>query len=219
MSGRSSRPGMDSPELAQLRNAIDRPEHGRTRARSHHAFRRAGIVAINLSNVRVNMIQKMNKAKKQNPGRPCLPGFVSRKDTAFRMPSKGRSYAANVIWRALNLNIRILSSFLKKPASRDACCTQTAPPALTAMARQDAVPDAAGSRGPSATHAPRPPSSSHCAQGSARSIDAHSSPRRCEAPSLAPAPHRSAMTLPRRPWRSAARTPAPVSAPDPDAAA
>ena len=39
------RPGMDSPERAQ--DGMDRPEHGRTR--THPTFRRAEIVAINLS--------------------------------------------------------------------------------------------------------------------------------------------------------------------------
>ncbi|QIL82187.1 hypothetical protein G7047_21330 [Diaphorobacter sp. HDW4A] len=58
MSGRSSRPGMDSPKLAQLRNTVDRPEHWRTRTRRYPTFRRSEIVAINLSKVRVNMIQK-----------------------------------------------------------------------------------------------------------------------------------------------------------------
>ena len=96
---------MESPGLAQ--GEASRPEHRRTR--TYPTFRRSEIVAINLSYVRVNMIQKMNKAKKQNPGRPCLPGFVSRKDTAFRMPSKGRSYAANVILVALNLNMCVFS--------------------------------------------------------------------------------------------------------------
>jgi hypothetical protein len=45
MSGRSSRPGMDSPGLAQ--EGMGRPDHGRTR--TYPTFRRAEIVAISLS--------------------------------------------------------------------------------------------------------------------------------------------------------------------------
>ena len=74
-------------------------------------------MAINLSKVRVNMMKKESvRTKNKTPEDHACRGFLYRKDTAFRLPSKGRSYAAIKIWMALNLNIRVLSSNCRNSA-------------------------------------------------------------------------------------------------------
>jgi hypothetical protein len=89
----SQPPPGDSPG-GQLLVEVPWPEHGR----EAFTFRRSEIVAINLSYVRMVVLEKLER-KKRNPGRLSLPGFwfVGR----ARRPSDEKSKSTQVASVAL----------------------------------------------------------------------------------------------------------------------